>query len=241
MDISARLQYFHDIFPYAELLPVNFYLLDTKNINLACNQATLQALGDKCITDYVDYSIFEYCGRKGWPVKMSQVQSKNNATTILKGQTIVCSESTMDGHEEKQWLSKKDPIYDNNGQPMGIIGISIPITYGNKSIYWDITTNRIVILFAPNYSVGFSMREFCVLQGLLNGATAEEIACQENISHKTIETYILRIKSKLKCQKSRDVISFCIKQDLAKEIIEFKHDFVTHPLIKPITPVSDFS
>ncbi|MFA6058559.1 MAG: helix-turn-helix transcriptional regulator [Taibaiella sp.] len=228
MDICARLNYFHDTFPFAELLPVNFYLFDSKNNHLACNQTTLITLGDKDITEYFDLSLFEYAARKNWPKKLAERQFANNNAALSNDQAFVCEENSFHGNHEKKWQSRKEAIYDDNGQPIGIVGISILIGISEESIYWDDKTNRIVILSSYNNLVEFSMREFCVLQGILNGSTAEEIASHENISHKTVETYMARIKTKLNCRKQRDVISFCIKNDLAKNILEFQYDFIKH-------------
>jgi DNA-binding CsgD family transcriptional regulator len=223
MDISARLNYFHDTFPFAELLPVNFYLFDSKNINLACNQTTLTTLGDKDISEYFGLSIFEYARRKNWPKKLIELQFENNNAALINVQPFFCQEFSFHGNHEKKWQSRKEAIYNDNGKPIGILGISILTSSYEQTIYFDNETKRIVILLSINNHVEFSMREFCVLKGMLNGRTAGEIASYENISQKTVETYMMRVKIKLNCHKLRDVISLCIKNDLAKNILEFTY------------------
>ncbi|MFI4957095.1 MAG: helix-turn-helix transcriptional regulator [Gammaproteobacteria bacterium] len=221
MDLEARLNYFHDVFPFAESLPVNFYLFDANDINIACNEAAMKALGDKAITEYVGYTTMDYFARKGWPKWMAENQTSNNNAAIINGNSV-CHEFTLEKEYKKKWISKKQAIYDDNGLAVGIVGLSIPIGLGGRSIYWDGEAKRITISFADNLLVELTVREFCVLQGLLNGGTADEIAKQEMISIKTVETYVMRIKIKLKCRKLRDVISLLIKNELARDIIEFK-------------------
>jgi DNA-binding NarL/FixJ family response regulator len=60
-----------------------------------------------------------------------------------------------------------------------------------------------------------------VLQETLKGKTADQIATESNLSSKTIETHIMRIKCKLDCTKQREIISLMIQHDIAKSILDF--------------------
>ena len=58
-----------------------------------------------------------------------------------------------------------------------------------------------------NSQVHFSKREIETIYHLLNGRTAKLSAIKMGISHRTIESYIEKIKQKLGCQYKRDIFS----------------------------------
>lgn len=220
MDIQARLKYFHDVFPFAESLPINFYLFDANEISIACNQTTLSNLGDIAITDYVDRTCRDYAIQKGWPKCTFEQQIENNRVAIVNGHTTG-HETTKDGNYLKKWISRKDAIYDDNGCLLGLIGLSTPIGLSSESIHWNGEKMRVMLMLNESLQIALSLREFTVLKGLLNGGTAHDIAKIENISPKTVETYIMKLKFKFNCPKQRDIISLLIKNSMAKEIVEF--------------------
>ena len=97
----------------------------------------------------------------------------------------------------------------------------------NHTIHWNADCTQILIYLGSERQVSLTIREYHILQEILRGKTALEIATQKNLSPKTIETYIMRIKLKLGCKKQRDIISLLIWHDMAKEILLF--DLVAKP------------
>ena len=223
MDVESRLKYFHDVFPYAELLPLNLYLFDANQVSIACNQETIKGMGDKLITDYIDHTLPAYTINKGWPTWAYKKQLEHNRNAIIHGH---CSgdEFTKEGKFIKKWVTRKEALYDDNGGFLGIIGVSICGGLRSELISWDAEAKQITLNLTDTQNVNLSLREFTVLQGLIHGGTAQEIGFKENLSTKTIETYIMRIRVKFNCQKLRDVITLLIQNELAKDIMRFRQD-----------------
>jgi DNA-binding CsgD family transcriptional regulator len=221
MDIPSRMKYFHDIFPYAESLPVNFYIYGMNDVSIACNQMTLTALGHDEITEYVDLFPEQYARQRGWPRTLVDNFIENNHFALSEG-SYPCQEMTLHGDYFKKWATQKNAIYDDNGRPVGIIGVTILNSIDNQYISWDAAHKRVSLKLSGNILVDLSVREFSVLQGVLQGGTANEIAFKEFLSPKTVETYLMRIKVKFQCEKIRDLISLLIKEELAKDVIHFR-------------------
>lgn len=55
-------------------------------------------------------------------------------------------------------------------------------------------------------TIKLSKREQEVIYHMIDGLTAKQIARSINISHRTVETYLDRIKSKLNCRNKYEII-----------------------------------
>lgn len=221
MEIHSRLKCFQALFPFAENLPVNFYISGPDSRNLICNQTTMQTMHDKHYGEFIDIGIRDYYEKKGWSRELADLYHDNNLNAIKnRGGTFF--ETTLDGPVEKKWMSKKEPVYADNGEPLGIIGTSIPLGVTSGKLQWNAQDNCVNIRTSQEQSIDFSIREFTVLQDFLKGASAAEIAEKKYLSPKTIETYLMRIKCKFNCEKQRLLLAYLIQEDLAKDILKFK-------------------
>lgn len=227
MSTAERLDYFHQIFPDAESLPVNFYLTDTSNINLACNQTTIQTLGDKSAADYFGFPLDEYLLRKEWPNHFHDIIAANNELILSERKTAMLQEPVLHNFIEKSLLSIKEPIVDDNNTPIGIVGISIlieqsserPVLHHNK--FFDIAlkapqiANTIFSALPLQYALKkpenpmanfFSPREMDCINLLLFGYSYKHIANKLDLSSRTVESYIENIKIKLNCNNKQRLI-----------------------------------
>lgn len=64
-------------------------------------------------------------------------------------------------------------------------------------------------------------REFEVLNFVIEGLSAKNIARQLNISSRTVEKNIDNIKSKLRCKKRSELVAICIKIGIISNIENF--------------------
>lgn len=67
--------------------------------------------------------------------------------------------------------------------------------------------------------VYFTQREADCMMQMLNGKTMNEAGKCLNLSPRTVEYYLLRVKRKLKCRKKRELIALVAKTDFAKNFL----------------------
>lgn len=120
----------------------------------------------------------------------------------------------------------KIPIYAESGEHViGVFYYSIPtkdynshylianLTVGNKSAitlsgsHFQLTSNH-------NQTIHLTEQESVLLYYYLRGRTSKEIACSLELSKRTIEAYIDKIKSKLDCQTRSQIVDLVIDNDL---------------------------
>lgn len=132
-------------------------------------------------------------------------------------------ESTI-GVTETKWLTITEAIATDLGESLGSIVMSICLSPAKKRIHWNKDKNKIALQSSTRKTIELSLREFGVLRDMLKGATAAEISVKDEVSPKTIETYLMRIKSRFGFQKQRELMAYLIEEELAKEILRFKAD-----------------
>lgn len=220
MNLTTRFQHFHTLFPYAENLPANIWLQDSDGSILVCNNATFHALKGS-VHEVIGRTILDIAERLHIPcVLLDKIQENN--IKALNGETVIAHENVVEGDYEQVWLTKKTPIYHNESNNiLGVLGVSLLAELKHLKIQWNSHRKQFMIFPTPEKHLAFSVREFAVLKDVLKGKTSFEIAKENNLSPKTIETYILRVKVKCDCTKTREVISYFINADLANEILNF--------------------
>jgi DNA-binding CsgD family transcriptional regulator len=223
LEISARFQYFYDLFPYAENLPGSLALMDHNSKILACNEYSWKQVKLENATQLIDHTSDEVEKNLGWQENLIGRARKNDILVLREGQSIF-QEIIVDSGFEKVLVCKKQAIYDDNEMPLGILSLALPILKNNPKISLDKEKQKILLHLNSNDSICLSMREFVILREILHGKSSAEIANQIHISAKTVETYVMRIKTKLDCDKQRQIIAMLIKFDLASAIIESRID-----------------
>jgi len=119
-------------------------------------------------------------------------------------------------------LTEKSRLYDQNKTMIGTIGNSIELNSGlvfnianllckvDDKLFSIASTCGSYLVSQETYHHTLSARESQCLFYLIRGKTAKEIAAYLQLSQKTIETYIHRIKIKLACQTKSQLIEKAI-------------------------------
>lgn len=125
MIVSKKYKIFEDLEKIAPIIPAPIYWLSCDNILLGANQAALKMIGAK--------SFEEIIGKKAY-----DVYPKEMAEHIIQHDRLVMSEKKVMSQEESTKnvvtgeigyvVSIKSPLFDENGEVIGIIGTSIDIT-----------------------------------------------------------------------------------------------------------------
>lgn len=163
----------------------NVYIFDKNSKFLTCNDTQLEHL--KKITRFSKLS--DFVGKR-----MDEIFSKDAAKVIEDENKLVMSTGKVHQfmnyvyHEYFQsmvFVTVKTPIYDDNDNIVGVFGIS----------------HYLSTYQAPDFlSESLSKREIDCLQLLVKGKTATEISEDLDLSKRTVESYIEKIKSKLGCE-----------------------------------------
>lgn len=137
---------------------------------------------------------------------------------VLQGHTRLNSVETSDTiNGITDILVSEQQLMNRGGKCIGIVGSFIDIT-GKKLIqksgYYDCERDRFYIDSGDFKGVYFTGKELIVFKNLLLGRTAKQIAAVINISNKTVESYMDRIKLKLQVKSKSEIISIAINHGL---------------------------
>lgn len=227
--------YLIDLSEICDAMPTNVFWTDKQGKYLGCNRKTVglaniievkhpQDIINKTIYDILPYDYAD-------PI----FKNDQNIIRFGKEQTIE-EKAFSGKESPVIFLSTKMPLYDGNGEVTGLIGASVDITKHQKIIDFfkqivklsDFTLKNIQSNKCDKYislvefvndaelkrfhllgeyeNIYLSKREAeCVLNASL-GKTAKETAKILNLSHRTVEFYLNRIKVKLKCRTITELL-----------------------------------
>jgi len=177
-------------------LPVSSYLLDADGNTQIINEEGIKICGFDSSKQAIGKSLISVSE------KSSAIQLINNCKQVLDNHTLKFFDELnirKDGIKQ-QFLSIKFPCYDQTMHSIGIFGISI--VFGNHQLAESLSKiKQLGLLATPNepmipLSPRLTTREQDCLRSLLRGFTAKMIAKQFNISHRTVEEYLTKIKEK---------------------------------------------
>lgn len=146
---------------------------------------------------------------------------KNDQSTMASGQNTFI-ETTRIGPESKvvQAICTKTPLHDEDNNICGIFWLAIPIVLSDQqSILQSIsdslkpiygTKEQRLQVASPDLPHKLSSRELEVLFYTLRGKSAKNIAQCLNISPRTVETHIIKIKEKFSCTTKQQLIDAAI-------------------------------
>lgn len=220
LDYNARQQFFYDLFPYAEQIPGSLCLLSTSSEIVGCNDYSWQQIHLESIAQLIDHTSAEAEMLLKWPKHLVGQAMLHDAEAIKTGLSIH-EEVIVQGEMEKTLICRKEAIYDKYKKPLGVLCLALATHSGNQKVKLSADGARVFLLLDPNKAIHFSKREFMTLQLLLRGLTTEEMSHLFSISSKTIQTYVMRIKEKLDCDKQREIIALMLKHDAAKAVLNF--------------------
>ncbi len=103
-------------------LPYLFWK-DTDGVYQGANLNQAKNLGFRSPADFIGKTIFEILHDK----KTAELISKNDSLIMQNGTTVIIEERMQLDNEERIYLSKKSPIYDEK-QVIGMLGFAVDIT-----------------------------------------------------------------------------------------------------------------
>ncbi len=111
------------------IIPAPIYWENVNSVLLGGNDAVIQGTGAKHADAYIGKSLFEI-----YPKEMAEHIKRHNEEVMRTGQVLSQEEAIHDitTGEFKYFTAIKAPLYDENGEIIGIIGTSIDITDRKK-------------------------------------------------------------------------------------------------------------
>lgn len=136
---SKDMKFYVDQFTYyleniIENIPASVYWLDKKNFYLGCNNYTAKLLGLNSKWDIRGKKDEELAKIHNWPPEVIQQFHQANKA-VLKGEKIINQEELpfeTSGGKKMYQLTNRIPLYDQKGNIIGVLGISIDITDQKK-------------------------------------------------------------------------------------------------------------
>lgn len=137
---------------------------------------------------------------------------------VLRGNTIFNIATLLEANGTKSiHLIKKGPVRNQYGEIMGVVGtgftlnldtyqmmLSLMPLYDFKKFSKDVKHPKDIEY--QYHGIAFTKRQAQVLSAILKGQTTEEMAHLLNLSKRTIEGYIEKIKEKLDCNNKFKII-----------------------------------
>jgi DNA-binding CsgD family transcriptional regulator len=138
---------------------------------------------------------------------------KEGDIKVYQGQ-ILCNsvEPVPQPSLEIKMLVNKQPLLTQDGTIDGVICTSVDVSglLVLSNTPEPLSESKDFNLGDYFDNVTLSSREYQVLKEMLIGKTAKEIATQLSVSHKTIESYISRLKVKMQCRSRGDILHHAV-------------------------------
>lgn len=205
--------------PFIDLLPCNFYCVDSDLTILDCNE--IQANFHGCERkDLRGKSLKKLINKE----QLSQVYENNISVKKLKCMQIF-EENHFKMEHHLLCLSLKFPFVVNK-KVLGTYGFSINIANQNFNCATElfnkltkektpITEARLKKIMGATEIGGIllSRQETRCLQYTVQGKTAKETALLMDLSFRTIESYLEHIKVKLNCRTKSELIDYALSEE----------------------------
>ena len=108
--------------------PSNIYWMDQEGRIIGCNDQEAKWVGFNSRHDVIGLTIFDIAKRLGWDPALAKAIREHDLTVMKDGKPAIDREYTTVSGEEKIFLTSKSPMFDNQGEVIGILGISTEIT-----------------------------------------------------------------------------------------------------------------
>lgn len=105
-------------------MPGHVYWKNAEGTYLGCNDRQARFLGLEKGSDVIGKTDFEL----PWPMEAAEEFRKNDIVVMQSGASIIAEETIQQNGRTLHLLSEKIPLKDENGNVIGILGISVDIT-----------------------------------------------------------------------------------------------------------------
>ena len=193
-------------------LPIHVYLKDIRGMYRECNLAQAKSFGVNKGNDVIGHKDIDYLNKKeSHTLRMNDIKVISHETP-----DIFIEHATFSAlPPSAAVLSYKIPARSRLGKVIGLFGISFPLfleeTTSKKLFFHEVLFNDINMLdyskksFPPAMS-HITKRETECLHYLMKGMKTKEIAAQLNLSPRTIEFYLEKLKKKWRCTNKAELI-----------------------------------
>lgn len=106
----------------------NIYWVDTESRVVGCNDQQAKIMGLNSRLDLIGKSIFDVADKLGWNKAIAQTVRDNDLKVMQAKETLRMEEKGVFDGEERYFLSCKSPMLDDQGNVIGVLGISTDIT-----------------------------------------------------------------------------------------------------------------
>lgn len=207
------------MFDFDEIMKSTNLYLAVKDMNsnyLYCNEklaAGLNLDSPHSIIGKSDYDFFDD--------HFSQ-QYRDGDAYALKGGVFVNVLETVPLLEKTiKILATKNLLRDKIGNPIGVVLSFIDVTGLSCKINSDLlrydTEKECYKFFIGKETVYFTKREYDVFKKILLNATSKQIANRMNLSSRTVEDYVDKIKIKLQCSSKYHIAETAIRLGIVQQ------------------------
>jgi PAS domain S-box-containing protein len=183
---------------------------------LYCNENFAAGLGldsPSQITGKNDFRFFEN------PV--AKMYQQGDAHVLKGGVFVNIREIQPQVGKTIKILTTKNQLKNKSGEVKGVVVSFIDITHMHFQLTEDFLEynpkNRRYEFQIGNQEEYLTDREYSVFRYILLGQTAKQIAENLSISHRTVEDYVLRIKTKLQCDSKFHIPEVAMRLGLMQQ------------------------
>lgn len=184
------------------------YWKNTDGIYLGCNDFMSEKLRFSTRQDIIGRTDFDL----NIPKKEAEFYRFIDKQIIETGIAKECKDTATLTDSKLEFLVLKTPLFEPDNKIVGLVGFSYCL-YDNEE---QTPTNTHLSALTIN-GVGLSPREMQIIQLLVRGKMAKQIAPTLGLSTRTIEHYIVNIRKKFNSPNKSDLIDKIIDKILLKK------------------------
>lgn len=177
-------------------LPVSVYFLSTDGSTVTMNEEGARICGFNSPEDSIGKSLLAVSEEE------AAIQLIDNCKRVLAAEDMqVFEEENRRSNTKQQFLSFKAPWYSEEGEVIGVCGISIVL--GQHPLAESLAVISELGFLGPNKpsagilrGVQLTERETDCLRLAMQGLSAKQIAKELAISHRTVEEYLVNVRVK---------------------------------------------
>ncbi len=202
-------------------IPGYCMITDREHRYLAANEAYIKLIGYESMDQIKGKSLDEL----NTPLKEDQsvLESIDDDILETREQIMMFGANCFSEDDQKVTMACKSPFFDLENNVIGVFNVFFEVNtqtfFGYVNNWLDPKKNHMLssekaqdnLIKTYKNELGLTKREAQIVFHLVQGKTAKLIGEALNISHRTVEVHISKIKSKLQCDSSHHVIKKAIK------------------------------